>query len=167
MPNKPPRKASGDKAPGPSTPCHFFHSCPYLFPFHYSFSFLTLRLGSWTQTLPDEMRNTIWLFAQGPQTCIPFHDHAPGGSGPRTEGRPGGLREGGLDPFCGNEMTVTRKRSVHYTVQTLSPCGWKPRPAAGVPLAHSPASDGPWISTCNQCISMPYPGQAEGTWTVP
>lgn len=30
-------------------------------------------------------------------------------------------------------MTVTRKRSVHYTVQTLSP--WTPRPTAGAPLA--------------------------------
>lgn len=46
MPNKPPRKASGDKAPGPLTPCHFFSLLLFLF------LLLNLSLGSWARAIP-------------------------------------------------------------------------------------------------------------------
>lgn len=62
MPNRPPRKASGDKAPGPSTPCPFFF---YPSPFSFSSSQPQTSQLHEIMTSPG-MRNSIWSFSEGP-----------------------------------------------------------------------------------------------------
>lgn len=83
MPDKPPRKASGDKAPGPSTPCHFF---PFSFFFFFS-STSASGVGLRDPVLRKfhdnaRVRNTIWAFSEGPSICI-VHASGAEGRGPR------------------------------------------------------------------------------------